>query len=205
MHAAHGPSGGEVHDRCSPSGVWAGPPPAVDARPLGALPAEPHARGPPGHTCRNSSGCTGAPTGLCSNERPMMRPPPIYRTLWLGLLQLALLLPSPSASASSGASRGAPLLNGESVLLSRGATYRARLKLSFFQCFASRSKIVKKLEERGFSAVRLFMSKRELPDDWPSPFRRKAGSCERYAEATWTRGTRQQKRPSAIEKLWLSK
>lgn len=163
-----------------------------------------------------------------------MRRPPIYKALWLGLLALvpfALLLRGPSASASANVSSRAPassaltaagattatsttatnlgsaaaLLSGESVLLARGATYRARLKLNFFQCFASRSKIVKKLEERGFSAVRLFTSARELPRDWPPPFRRKAGHCERYAEATWTRDTRQQKRPSAIEKLWLLK
>lgn len=149
-----------------------------------------------------------------------MRPAPISKTLWLGLLNLALLVPAASASASSGASANAPLttahvntttnlgvsaalLSGETVLLSRGVTYRARLKLNFFQCFASRSKIVKKLQERGFGAVRLFMSARELPSDWPRPFRGKAGACERYAEATWTRNTRQQKRPSAIEKLWL--
>jgi hypothetical protein len=153
-----------------------------------------------------------------------MRPAPFFQFLWLGLMHAALLLTGSSASASSSASADAPLatagvstagvthlgsaaalLNGESVVLSRGATYRARLKLNFFQCFASRSKIVKKLRERGFTAVRLFMSMRELPSDWPTPFRHKAGHCERYAEATWTRDTRQQKRPSAIEKLWLLK
>jgi hypothetical protein len=156
-----------------------------------------------------------------------MRPAPISKTLWLGLLHggvlyIALLLPSSSAHASSGASSGAllatagvtttthlvpasALLSGDTVLLSRGATYRARLKLNFFQCFASRSKIVRKLQERGFGAVRLFMSARELPGDWPRPFRTQAGHCERYAEGTWTRDTRQQKRPSAIEKLWQLK
>ena len=160
-----------------------------------------------------------------------MRPAPIFKTLWLGLLHsgvlfIALLLPGPSARASNLAESGAAgeaqlatagvttttrlvpaaaLLNGDTVLLSRGATYRARLKLNFFQCFASRSKIVKKLQGRGFSAVRLFMSALELPGDWPRAFRAKAGHCERYAEATWTRDTRQQKRPSAIEKLWLLK
>ena len=161
-----------------------------------------------------------------------MSPAPIFKTLWLGLLHVALLLAGSSASASSPVAADAPLslarvttptasattktgattknlgaaaalLGGETVLLSRGATYRARLKLNFLQCFASRSKIVEKLQERGFSAVRLFMSARELPGDWPSPFRRRAGHCERYAEATWTRDTRRQKRPSAIEKLWL--
>lgn len=153
-----------------------------------------------------------------------MRPAPFFQFLWLGLMPVALLLAGSPASASSGASANAPLatagatttsgtrlgaaaalLSGESVLLSRGATYRARLQLNFFQCFASRSKIIKKLRERGFTAVRLFMSARELPGDWPPPFRRKAGHCERYAEGTWTRDTRQQKRPPAIEKLWLLK
>jgi hypothetical protein len=156
-----------------------------------------------------------------------MRSAPLFKSLRLGLLHggllyIALLLPGASARASSGASADAllatagvtttshlvpatGLLNGDTVLLSRGATYRARLKLNFFQCFASRSKIVRKLQERGFSAVRLFMSTRELPGDWPRAFRSKSGHCERYAEATWTRDTRQQKRPSAIEKVWLLK
>lgn len=134
-----------------------------------------------------------------------MPPASISKTLWpgvlhIGLVQLALLLSSPPASASSGAlptnaqapagvstrtggstkklGSAAALLHGKSVLLSRGTTY---------------------------PAVRLFMSARELPGDWPDPFRRRAGSRERYAEAPWTRNTRQQKRPNAIEKLWLLK
>lgn len=102
-----------------------------------------------------------------------------------------------NALAASGA-------ESEDIVLIEGATYRARLKLSFLQCFASRDRIGRKLGRSGFSGVRVFMSARELPSDWPAPFRSKAGGCERYAEGTWSRPSTPRKRPSSIESWWVS-
>lgn len=90
-------------------------------------------------------------------------------------------------------------------MLIEGATYRARLKLSFFQCLASRDRIGKKLGRSGFGDVRVFMSARELPRDWPQPFRARAGGCERYAEGTWSRPTTPRRRPSSIESWWVAR
>jgi len=93
----------------------------------------------------------------------------------------------------------------DDIILVEGATYRARLKLSFLQCFASRDRIGKKLGRTGFSSVRVFMSANELPGDWPAPFRSKAGGCERYAEGTWARPSIPRKRPSSIEAWWVAR
>lgn len=88
------------------------------------------------------------------------------------------------------------------VTLTEGAVYRARLSLSFFQCFASEERIAKKLSGAGFAGVRVFMSSRELPRDWPARYRSRAGGCERYAEGTWARPTTPRKRPSSIDAWW---
>lgn len=90
------------------------------------------------------------------------------------------------------------------IVLTQGATYRARLKLSFFQCLASRDRIERKLEGGGFAGVRVFTSARDLPEDWPSRFRSGAGSCERYAEGVWARPTTPRRRPSSIESWWIA-
>jgi hypothetical protein len=90
----------------------------------------------------------------------------------------------------------------EDIVLMEGATYRARLKLSGFQCLASRDRIRKKFGRSGFTSVRVFMSARELPPDWPASFRAKAGGCERYAEGVWSQESTPLERPSCIESWW---
>jgi hypothetical protein len=90
------------------------------------------------------------------------------------------------------------------IVLTQGVTYRARLRLGFFECLASRDRIEKKLGSGGFSQVRVFMSKRDLPQDWPPGYRRKSGSCERYAEGVWARPTMPRKRPSSIDAWWVA-
>jgi len=101
----------------------------------------------------------------------------------------------------------APLLAlagpSESIVLTEGATYRARLKLSFFQCFASEERIQRRFAKGGFSQVKVFMSKRELPPDWPARYRSAAGSCERYAEGVWSRPTMPRTPPSSVEAWWV--
>lgn len=92
-----------------------------------------------------------------------------------------------------------------SIVLTQGTTYRARLRLSFFQCLASRDRVRRKLQGSGFSDVRVFTSTRELPADWPAQFREGAGSCERYAEGVWSRPTMPRKRPSSIEAWWVAR
>jgi hypothetical protein len=137
-------------------------------------------------------------------DRRVMRERRVWKILSGGLLPALLVLPTLSAGAPlPEPAAAAAVLNGKTLVLRQGATYRARLKLSFFQCFAPQSKIAKKLGERGFSGVRVFTSARQLPGDWPSQFRDKVGSCERYAQGTWARKTGSHSRPSAIEKLWL--
>jgi hypothetical protein len=89
-------------------------------------------------------------------------------------------------------------------VLTEGATYRARLRLGFFQCLAPRGSIGKKLSGSGFTNVRVFMSRQELPRDWPATFRSKAGSCERYAEGVWSRPTTPRRKPSSIDAWWLA-
>ena len=90
-----------------------------------------------------------------------------------------------------------------SIVLTEGATYRARLKLSFFQCFASEERISRRFAKGGFSKVKVFMSKRELPADWPAQYRGSAGSCERYAEGVWSRPTMPRTPPSSVESWWM--
>lgn len=119
----------------------------------------------------------------------------------LALLLVLPLLMLPLRGAAFAASRAA----SEDIVLIEGATYRARLKLSFFQCLASRDRIGKKLGRTGFTSVRVFMSASELPRDWPVPFRSKAGGCERYAEGTWSRPSIPRKRPSSIESWWVAR
>jgi hypothetical protein len=90
------------------------------------------------------------------------------------------------------------------IVLTEGATYRARLKLGFFQCLAHKDRIGKKLSGSGFTNVRVFMSRRELPADWPPSYRAKAGSCERYAEGVWGRPSAPRRRPSSIDTWWVA-
>jgi hypothetical protein len=114
--------------------------------------------------------------------------------LWPATLA-ALVTFAPAASAA----------NDTAVpVLAEGATYRARLRLGFFQCLAPRDSIGKKLSGSGFANVRVFMSRRELPADWPSAFRSKAGSCERYAEGVWKRPTTPRRKPSSIDAWWMA-
>jgi len=112
----------------------------------------------------------------------------------LPVIFAALLAP---AAALAGQSGPAP------VILTEGATYRARLKLSFFQCFASEERILRRFAKGGFSNVKIFMSKRELPADWPAQYRGAAGSCERYAEGVWIRPTVPRTPPSTVDAWWM--
>lgn len=116
------------------------------------------------------------------------------------LLLLPLLMAALRGAAWAAASRGP-----EDIVLIEGATYRARLKLSFLQCLASRDRIGKKFGRSGFTRVRVFMSARELPRDWPVPLRTKAGGCERYAEGTWSRASMPLERPSSVESWWVAR
>jgi hypothetical protein len=113
------------------------------------------------------------------------------------VLTVALVLPPCNARAASAAA--------EDIVLVEGATYRARLKLGVLQCLASRDRIGRKLGKSGFDGVRVFMSARELPPDWPAAFRSRAGGCERYAEGVWARPTLPRKRPSSIESWWVAR
>ena len=111
------------------------------------------------------------------------------------LVPLALALPGSHGDAAAA---------DATILLTRGTTYRARLSLSFFQCFASKDRIGRKLGGSGFENVRVFMSARELPADWPAQFRARAGACERYAEGVWARPTMPRHRPSSIDTWWIA-
>lgn len=106
------------------------------------------------------------------------------------------------ALASVSVARATPA-PANSITLVQGVTYRARLRLSFFQCLASEGTIRRKLSGSGFAETRVFMSARELPADWPAEFRRKAGSCERYAEGVWAQSTMPRNRPASIESWWV--
>jgi hypothetical protein len=120
--------------------------------------------------------------------------PRLALTPWV-LLALVTAAPGP-ASAAPAAS--------QPIVLTQGATYRARLKLGFFQCLASRDRIERKLEGGGFADVRVFTAARDLPADWPARFRSRAGSCERYAEGVWARPTTPRHRPTSIESWWVA-
>jgi len=117
------------------------------------------------------------------------------------VLLMVPLLMFPWCGVALAASSAAP---GDIVLI-EGATYRARLKLSFLQCLASRDRIRKKFGRSGFTSVRVFMSARELPGDWPEAFRSKAGGCERYAEGTWSRPSIPLGRPPSVESWWVAR
>jgi hypothetical protein len=90
------------------------------------------------------------------------------------------------------------------IVLTNGVTYRARLRLNFFQCLASEDRIARKFGDGGFAGVRVFMSSHELPSDWPQEFRSKAGSCERFAEGVWSKPTMPRRRPSSIDAWWVA-
>jgi hypothetical protein len=115
----------------------------------------------------------------------------------LSLLLVQLLL----ASVLSGAARADAATE---IVLTNGVTYRARLRLNFFQCLASEGRIARKFGDSGFVGVRVFMSARELPADWPEQFRSKAGSCERYAEGVWAKPTMPRQRPPTIDAWWVA-
>jgi hypothetical protein len=125
------------------------------------------------------------------------------RTSWL-TMALWLVAQSFSASPALAGGRGAARAEAP-ITLAEGATYRARLSLGFFECLASRDRITKKLSGSGFSKVRVFMSARELPPDWPPRYRTKKGSCERFAEGIWSRPTTPRKRPSSIDAWWMDR
>jgi hypothetical protein len=133
------------------------------------------------------------------------RPRVARRALAPMLALLATTLATTLLFALSGVAVAASSASPEDIVLVEGATYRARLKLSFLQCLASRDRIGKKFGRSGFTSVRVFMSARELPLDWPTPFRSKAGSCERYAEGRWSRPSIPRKRPSSIESWWVAR
>ena len=123
---------------------------------------------------------------VMGRARTMRRSLPVFLALLLAPL-LALAGPSESSA----------------IVLTEGATYRARLKLSFFQCFASEERIRRRFAKGGFSQVKVFMSRRELPQDWPARYRSAAGSCERYAEGVWSRPTMPRTPPSSVESWWV--
>jgi hypothetical protein len=115
------------------------------------------------------------------------------------LLALATLLPGTLVTETAQAARETAAAG---IQLTEGATYRARLRPSFFQCLASEARIIRHFAAGGFTQVRVFMSPRELPSDWPAQYRSKAGSCARYAEGVWARPTTERRRPSSIESWW---
>jgi hypothetical protein len=123
----------------------------------------------------------------------------------LGSLLAAVLMLPLSMFPLRGAALAASSAGPEDIVLIEGATYRARLKLSLLQCLASRERIGKKFGRSGFTSVRVFMSARELPSDWPLPFRSRAGRCERYAEGTWSRPSIPLERPSSVESWWVAR
>lgn len=114
-------------------------------------------------------------------------------------LFLATVLPG---ALLTGLARAARESASESIQLREGATYRARLRPSFFQCLASEARIIRHFAAGGFTKVRVFMSPRELPSDWPAQYRAKAGSCARYAEGVWARPTTERRHPPSIESWW---
>jgi hypothetical protein len=142
---------------------------------------------------------------LCRPTRPRSPSyPPPHSTLplpsaWALALVFAAVLVFPPCNAEAASAAA------DDIVLIEGATYRARLKLGFLQCLASRDRIGRKLGKSGFSGVRVFMSARELPPDWPPAFRSRAGGCERYAEGVWARPTLPRRRPSSIESWWVAR
>jgi hypothetical protein len=130
---------------------------------------------------------------------------PLRRWSLCFLLSLAAALAFSSTELGLGeALAAAPGPSPAGIVLTQGVTYRARLRLSFFQCLASRARIEKKFGSGGFDQVRVFMSARDLPRDWPASYRRKSGSCERYAEGVWARPTMPRHRPSSIDAWWVA-
>lgn len=138
-----------------------------------------------------------------SARRLLPRPRPARRTSQpvraALLLALATLLPGTLVTGTAKAARETAAAG---IQLTEGATYRARLRPSFFQCLASEARIIRHFAAGGFTQVRVFMSPRELPSDWPAQYRAKAGSCARYAEGVWARPTTERRRPSSIESWW---
>jgi hypothetical protein len=126
---------------------------------------------------------------------------PLRRSASSAILPLILFtLLSPSVVSRSARADGTTT----DIVLTNGVTYRARLRLSFFQCLASEDRIARKFGDGGFAGVRVFMSSRELPPDWPEQFRSKAGSCERFAEGVWAKPTMPRRRPSSIDAWWVA-
>lgn len=135
-------------------------------------------------------------------QKPCLRCPARRASLPLGAALAVFLVTLWALTLLPGAAGAAREQASAGILLTEGATYRARLRPSFFQCLASEARIIRHFSAGGFTKVRVFMSPRELPADWPAQYRAKAGSCARYAEGVWARPTAERRRPSTIESWW---
>jgi hypothetical protein len=125
-----------------------------------------------------------------------------YPRFLLTLAAQVAVASAPGGSAHAAAATSSP--SSPAIVLTEGVAYRARLKLSFFQCLASRDRIARKLGGSGFANVQVYTSARDLPADWPAAYRPKAGSCERYAQGIWARATMPRKRPPTIDAWWVA-
>jgi hypothetical protein len=120
------------------------------------------------------------------------------RHAWPQFFAALLLLVAGGRNARADASSSAAPTVSE-VRLIHGGRYRARLRLGFVDCLATRGEIRTVVGGRGFARVQVFMSARELPADWPLQYRSKVGHCERYIEGTWRGITTTRKCPPNID------
>jgi hypothetical protein len=98
------------------------------------------------------------------------------------------------------------VITGPNVPLLKGATYRARLRLSGAEgIFGTAGAVRSKFEDLGFSSVSTWGKESELPADWPDDQRSTEAhdlDTSFYLEGTWNKPNDSLPRPSQILAVW---
>jgi len=97
-------------------------------------------------------------------------------------------------------------LTGPRIKLQQGVVYRARLRLDdMIECMAPLSAVADAFRDLGFSDVRVWDDKDDLPADWP-PTERQIDtawtSCGRWLEGTWALAPTEIQKPEQILSVW---
>lgn len=98
------------------------------------------------------------------------------------------------------------IITGANVPLLKGATYRARVRLSGAEAvFGTASALKSKFEDLGFGSVVVWGNANDLPPDWPADQRAiETGDLESgyFAQGIWEKPNDSLPRPSEIVAMW---
>lgn len=98
------------------------------------------------------------------------------------------------------------LITGPRVQLTKGTTYRARVRVDYPKFLATEGAIRERFEDLGFSNVSVYKSTDDLPADWPADQREELSGVSlftAFCEGSWLRPTETQNRPEPVIALWV--